>query len=216
MNKNKNKFFIIFILLFSLIYSSLSYSNNRSNIKNDIPIIREYIFDLLSLSRVDINNYSVNANFEKEYSSKSTQDIWNNSITYNYIDKNKDKKYQSKKSMTLSNKITDIIEEIHIKNIEFLKNNLIPLENLEGDKSDEELEKYISNVNKNKEELLKKTSLLEEKIKTEIYQYIKYLNRYGNKLSIEEEEERFNEYFKKEYEEILSKQINLKIEELLK
>lgn len=213
---NKNKFFIIFILLFSLIYSSLSYSNNRSNIKNDIPIIREYIFDLLSLSRVDINNYSVNANFEKEYSSKSTQDIWNNSITYNYIDKNKDKKYQSKKSMTLSNKITDIIEEIHIKNIEFLKNNLIPLENLEGDKSDEELEKYISNVNKNKEELLKKTSLLEEKIKAEIYQYIKYLNRYGNKLSIEEEEERFNEYFKKEYEEILSKQINLKIEELLK
>lgn len=213
---NKNKFFIIFILLFSLIYSSLSYLNNRSNIKNDIPIIREYIFDLLSLSRVDINNYSVNANFEKEYSSKSTQDIWNNSITYNYIDKNKDKKYQSKKSMTLSNKITDIIEEIHIKNIEFLKNNLIPLENLEGDKSDEELEKYISNVNKNKEELLKKTSLLEEKIKTEIYQYIKYLNRYGNKLSIEEEEERFNEYFKKEYEEILSKQINLKIEELLK
>ena len=213
---NKNKFFIIFILLFSLIYSSLSYSNNRSNIKNDIPIIREYIFDLLSLSRVDINNYSVNANFEKEYSSKSTQDIWNNSITYNYIDKNKDKKYQSKKSMTLSNKITNIIEEIHIKNIEFLKNNLIPLENLEGDKSDEELEKYISNVNKNKEELLKKTSLLEEKIKAEIYQYIKYLNRYGNKLSIEEEEERFNEYFKKEYEEILSKQINLKIEELLK
>lgn len=213
---NKNKFFIIFILLFSLIYSSLSYSNNRSNIKNDIPIIREYIFDLLSLSRVDINNYSVNANFEKEYSSKSTQDIWNNSITYNYIDKNKDKKYQSKKSMTLSNKITDIIEEIHIKNIEFLKNNLIPLENLEGDKSDEELEKYISNVNKNKEELLKKTSLLEEKIKAEIYQYIKYLNIYGNKLSIEEEEERFNEYFKKEYEEILSKQINLKIEELLK
>lgn len=213
---NKNKFFIIFILLFSLIYSSLSYLNNRSNIKNDIPIIREYIFDLLSLSRVDINNYSVNANFEKEYSSKSTQDIWNNSITYNYIDKNKDKKYQSKKSMTLSNKITDIIEEIHIKNIEFLKNNLIPLENLEGDKSDEELEKYISNVNKNKEELLKKTSLLEEKIKAEIYQYIKYLNRYGNKLSIEEEEERFNEYFKKEYEEILSKQINLKIEELLK
>lgn len=213
---NKNKFFIIFILLFSLIYSSLSYLNNRSNIKNDIPIIREYIFDLLSLSRVDINNYSVNANFEKEYSSKSTQDIWNNSITYNYIDKNKDKKYQSKKSMTLSNKITNIIEEIHIKNIEFLKNNLIPLENLEGDKSDEELEKYISNVNKNKEELLKKTSLLEEKIKAEIYQYIKYLNRYGNKLSIEEEEERFNEYFKKEYEEILSKQINLKIEELLK
>lgn len=213
---NKNKFFIIFILLFSLIYSSLSYSNNRSNIKNDIPIIREYIFDLLSLSRVDINNYSVNANFEKEYSSKSTQDIWNNSITYNYIDKNKDKKYQSKKSMTLSNKITNIIEEIHIKNIEFLKNNLIPLENLEGDKSDEELEKYISNVNKNKEELLKKTSLLEEKIKAEIYQYIKYLNIYGNKLSIEEEEERFNEYFKKEYEEILSKQINLKIEELLK
>lgn len=213
---NKNKFFIIFILLFSLIYSSLSYLNNRSNIKNDIPIIREYIFDLLSLSRVDINNYSVNANFEKEYSSKSTQDIWNNSITYNYIDKNKDKKYQSKKSMTLSNKITDIIEEIHIKNIEFLKNNLIPLENLEGDKSDEELEKYISNVNKNKEELLKKTSLLEEKIKAEIYQYIKYLNIYGNKLSIEEEEERFNEYFKKEYEEILSKQINLKIEELLK
>lgn len=213
---NKNKFFIIFILLFSLIYSSLSYLNNRSNIKNDIPIIREYIFDLLSLSRVDINNYSVNANFEKEYSSKSTQDIWNNSITYNYIDKNKDKKYQSKKSMTLSNKITNIIEEIHIKNIEFLKNNLIPLENLEGDKSDEELEKYISNVNKNKEELLKKTSLLEEKIKAEIYQYIKYLNIYGNKLSIEEEEERFNEYFKKEYEEILSKQINLKIEELLK
>lgn len=213
---NKNKFFIIFILLFSLIYSSLSYLNNRSNIKNDIPIIREYIFDLLSLSRVDINNYSVNANFEKEYSSKSTQDIWNNSITYNYIDKNKDKKYQSKKSMTLSNKITNIIEEIHIKNIEFLKNNLIPLENLEGDKSDEELEKYISNVNKNKEELLKKTSLLEEKIKAEIYQYIKYLNIYGNKLSIEEEEERFNEYFKKEYEEILSKQINLKIEELLR
>ena len=118
--------------------------------------------------------------------------------------------------MTLSNKITNIIEEIHIKNIEFLKNNLIPLENLEGDKSDEELEKYISNVNKNKEELLKKTSLLEEKIKAEIYQYIKYLNIYGNKLSIEEEEERFNEYFKKEYEEILSKQINLKIEELLK
>lgn len=213
---NKNKFFIIFILLFSLIYSSLSYLNNRSNIKNDIPIIREYIFDLLSLSRVDINNYSVNANFEKEYSSKSTQDIWNNSITYNYIDKNKDKKYQSKKSMTLSNKITNIIEEIHIKNIEFLKNNLIPLENLEGDKSNEELEKYISNVNKNKEELLKKTSSLEEKIKAEIYQYIKYLNIYGNKLSIEEEEERFNEYFKKEYEEILSKQINLKIEELLK
>lgn len=213
---NKSKFSIVFALILSLICTTISYISSKSKIENDVPIIREYIFDLLSLSRVDINNYSINTNFKEEYSSKKIHDIWNNSMTCNYINKNKNREYQSKKSIKLSKNITNTVQEIHVKNIEFLKNNLIPLENLEGDKSNEELDKYISDVNKNKVELLEEISFLEEEIRTEIHQYIKYLNRYGNKLSIEEEEERFNEYFKKEYEEILSKQINLKIEELLK
>lgn len=213
---NKNKIFIAFTLILSFLYISISYMNNKSNIKHDIPLVREYIFDLLSLSRVDINNYSINTNFEKDYSSKNIQDIWNNSITSDYINQKKDKGYKSKKSINLSNEVSDIIKEIHIKNIEFLKNNLIPLEDLESDKSNEELDKYISNVNKNKEELLKEISSLEDKIKTEICKYINYTNKYGNELSIEKEEDKFNDYFEKEYEEILNKQINLKIEELLK
>ena len=140
---NKNKIFIAFTLILSFLYISISYMNNKSNIKHDIPLVREYIFDLLSLSRVDINNYSINTNFEKDYSSKNIQDIWNNSITSDYINQKKDKGYKSKKSINLSNEVSDIIKEIHIKNIEFLKNNLIPLEDLESDKSNEELDIYF-------------------------------------------------------------------------
>lgn len=218
MNKNKNKFLAVFTLVLFLIGASASYVNNKFNTANDIPILREYIFDLLSLSRVDINNYSINTNFEEDYSSKSTQDIWNNSMTSNYIDKNKNKNtnYKSKKSVALSNTISNIIKEMHIKNIEFLKNNLIPMESLESDKSNEELDKYISEMDKNKEALLKEISLLEDEIRTEVHKYIIYVNKYNNKLSIDEEEKKFNDYFEKEYEEILNKQINLKIEELLK
>lgn len=215
---NKNKFFIILILIFIILFSVSRYIKIKSNVEKDVPIIREYIFDLISLSKVDINNYSINTNFEEEYSNKSNQEIWKNSMTYNYISKNKNTHYELRKSKELSTNIENLIEELHIKNIEFLKQNLIPLENLNGENSNKELEKYIVNTNKNKEKLRNELSLLEEKIKKEIKVYIKYLNIYiyNEELSLEKECQNFDEYFKKEYEEILNKQINVKIEELLK
>lgn len=218
MNKIKNKFFIILILFFSLIFTTTHYTNTMSNVEEDIPIIREYIFDLLALSKIDINNYSINTNFEEKYSNKGTEEIWNSSMTYSYISKNKNKQYQLKKSKILSNSIESIIKEIHIKNIDFLKSNLIPIVSLDGDNSDKELENYIDNTSKNKEKLIKEIALLDEKMKKEINHYIKFINRYkkNEKLSIEKEKQSFNEYFKKEYETLLNKQINSKIDTLIK
>lgn len=216
MSKNKNKFYIVLTLILSLICTGIFYLNNKSNTEKDIPIIREYIFDLLSLSRIDINNYSIDTNFKEEHSSKSSYDIWSESMSFNYINSNKNKNYQSKKTIALSNEVSDIVKEIHIKNIDFLKNNLIPLESLESDKSNEELDKYISEVDKDKEVLLQEITLLENEIRAKINQYIVYANKYDKQLSIESEEEKFEDYFKKEYEEILNKQIDLKIKELLK
>lgn len=216
MSKNKNKFYIVLTLILSLICIGIFYLNNKSSVEKDIPIIREYIFDLLSLSRIDINNYSIDTNFKEEHSSKSSHDIWSESMTFNYINSNKNKNYQSKKTIVLSNEVSDIVKEIHIKNIDFLKNNLIPLEGLESDKSNEELDKYISEVDKDKEVLLQEITLLENEIRAKINQYIVYANKYDKQLSIESEEKKFEDYFKKEYEEILNKQIDLKIKELLK
>lgn len=218
MKKIKNNFFIILILIFSSIFITTHYINTMSNIEDDIPVIREYIFDLLSLSKIDINNYSINTNFEEKYSDKDTEEIWSSSMTYSYISKNKNKQYQLKKSKMLSNNIENVIKEIHIKNIDFFKNNLIPLASLDGDNSDNELEKYIDNTSKNKEKLIKEISLLDEKMKRKINDYIKFVNIYkkNEKLSIEKEEQSFNEYFEKEYESLLNKQINSKIDTLIK
>lgn len=215
---NKNKIFTILILVFTITFSvSQYYTKTKLKVENDIPIIRQYIFDLISLSRVDINNYSINTNFEDEYSNKNTNEIWKNSMTYNYIVKNKNTDYELRKSKKLLTYIENIVEEMHIKNIEFLKQNLIPIKNLDGANSNKELEKYITNTNKNKKNLIKELSLLEDKMKKEINKYIKYLNIFikNEKLSLEKELENFNEYFNTEYDEILNKQINVKINELL-
>lgn len=215
---NKNKIFTILILVFTITFSvSQYYTKTKLKVEKDIPIIRQYIFDLISLSRVDINNYSINTNFEDEYSNKNTNEIWKNSMTYNYIVKNKNTNYELRKSKKLLTYIENIVEEMHIKNIEFLKQNLIPIKNLDGANSNKELEKYITNTNKNKETLIKELSLLEDKIKKEINIYIKYLNIFikNEKLSLEKELENFDEYFNTEYDEILNKQINVKINELL-
>lgn len=206
----------IIILITILICSSYAYySKIKENSKKDIPIVTEYIYDILSLSRIDINNYSINTNFEKEYSLLNNEDIWKKSMTYKYMQENK-QSYNLNKSMELSTIISTNIKEIHLKNIEFIKTNIIPLNNLEGTNSNTELEKYLSKIEKNKKEYLDSIDLLQNEIRLNISQYINYLNKHGNDILLEEEEKKFNDYFNSEYKELLNKQINSKIESLIK
>lgn len=206
----------IIILITILICSSYAYHLKiKENSKKDIPIVTEYIYDILSLSRIDINNYSINTNFEKEYSLLNNEDIWKKSMTYKYMQENK-QSYNLNKSMELSTIISTNIKEIHLKNIEFIKTNIIPLNNLEGTNSNTELEKYLSKIEKNKKEYLDSIDLLQNEIRLNISQYINYLNKHGNDILLEEEEKKFNDYFSSEYKELLNKQINSKIESLIK
>lgn len=215
MKQKAIKILLLLILIISTISSISFYSNRKSMINKELPILREYIYDVLSLSRIDINNYSINTNFNQEYKDLNENDIWTNSMTYEYISTNK-VELKFSKNITLVQKISNIIKQIHITNIKFLKENTIPLKQLESDNSDEELTKYISKLEKNKDVLVSDISTLQDKIRNEINNYINYINKYGSNLSLINEEKLFDEYFNQEYEDLLNRQIHSKIEDIIK
>lgn len=215
MKQKTIKILLLLILIISTISSLNFYSNRKSIINKELPILKEYIYDVLSLSRIDINNYSINTNFNQEYKDLSENDIWIKSMTYEYISTNKIE-LKFSKNITLTQNIANTIKQVHITNIKFLKENTIPLKQLESDNSDEELNKYISKLEKNKDVLVSDISTLQDKIRNEINDYINYINKYGCNLSIIDEEQLFNEYFNKEYEDLLNKQIHSKLEDIIK
>lgn len=208
-------FLIISATVLTLLASySIFRFNSKNAIESDISLVREYCYDLFSLSRVDINNYSVNTNFQENYSDKKSEYIWKESMTFDYI-QNADNYFKFERSQILTEQINEFIHQIHLKQIEFLKSNLIPMQDLEGENSSDKLDDYLDTLNTNKENLNKEIVELQDEITLNITDYINRMSKFGINLSLEEERKNYELYFEQEYENLSSKQLNLKMEELI-
>lgn len=201
--------FIVFIC-FAKIYKI----NKQNQIIADIPNIREYAFDLISLSKIDMNNYSIDANFKENYANKTSEAILSESLTFKYINEHDNNKLRTKESRDFVNKLSILLKDIHILQIEFIKENLIPLSKIE-EESELALNIFLENVDKNKENLSKEIQNVEIKIESHINEYISFLNKYNISLEIAQEKQKYEEYFNNEYSDFLDKQLNSKLETLL-
>lgn len=216
--KKYKKVIICLLAIFTIIIHQSTYifSRNKENIYHDIPIIREYLYDIWSLSKVDINNYSINTNFKENYNKKSSENIWKESMTYKHIKATSENKFKHKKTKKIFNETNILLKEIHLLNINFLKDNLIPLEKIETEKSNKELNLYLNNIEESKSKLDEENKLLNAQFRDMLYKYISYLNKYKANLTIEDEISKYNDYFELEYSDLLNKQFDLKLKDVLK
>lgn len=217
MKKNKRNVKYIFLIL-SIIICSLGviHGRNKKNILEDIPLVREYVFDLISLSKIDINNYSIDTNFKDSYSDKTVEEIWNESLSNKYIKEHNSNELKLSKSRKFVSKVADLFKEIHLTQIRFVKSNLIPSDKLEGEQSESTLNNFISDVEKNKKKLLSDMKIIEKEMKEDINSYIIFANKYNANIQISDEQKKYNEYFKNEYSDFLDKQFDSKLNEVLK
>lgn len=217
MSKNKKKKVLIgiFLIITLIFINTIIKKEKRELMLNEMPIIREYLFDLISLSKIDINNYSIDANFNDKKSAINPTDMWNKSMSKKYMNENLIDNIKSKTGKTMISDISQIIKEIHILNIEFLKDNPIPVESLEGDNSDIALNSFIEKVEINEQKLKRDTAVLSSKIKGSIQNYIQTLTKNNISVNYEKETELYRNYFNEEYSEFLDKQFDVKMNDAL-
>lgn len=207
----------IFLILFIITCSTgIIHSKNKKNALEDIPLVREYVFDLISLSKIDINNYSIDTNFKDSYSDKTVEEIWNESLSNKYINEHKSSNLKLDRSEKFIDKLSGLFKEVHLTQIRFVKSNLIPSDKLEGEQSEITLNDFISDIEKNKKKLLSDINLIEMEMKEEISSYITFINKYNVDIQISNEQEKYKEYFESEYSDFLDKQFDSKLNELLK
>ena len=214
--KNKKSVFISIILtIFISTCCFLTYKSNQKELIEDNLKLREIFSDTISVTKIDFNGYSTDINFNSNESNVNT--VWENSMTSNYIKKiDSDKELLSKHSKILLENYFNDLKKIHMEQIDFLIKNKIPMNNIEDSTSDKAIEDFKKDIEQNENSLNRKLSTVIESIKNNLDTYIKYLNIYNIKFSFQEECNKYNEYFKSEYESLMEKRFNENIRKIIK